>query len=127
VSDQLPILYQQMADITKPFCDAGCAQFKGNQYRCCEKKYCELARRFAREHYEIELEDTGHAIPFMGPRGCTVAPHLRPICTMHACPINYGPGVDVQTMNHYYALRSQLAAEAERQNKIPEHLRKEDI
>ena len=37
----------------------------------------------------VTLVPTGHpTLPFMGPNGCTVEPHLRPLCTMHTCAIN---------------------------------------
>jgi hypothetical protein len=51
-------------------------------------------------------------IPFMGPTGCVVAPHLRPICTVHTCDINgmgfkRGPGSGPWT-KRYFELREQI-------------------
>src|SRR5207247_10976422 len=104
--DSLSALYRELAAFTKPICDAGCEQFAGNQYRCCERKYCELARTFAREKCGVTLIDTGHpSLPFMGKASCVVEPHLRPICTLHACPISYGRGLDAEAMKRYRALR----------------------
>lgn len=87
--DLLPILYQRIADLTSPSCRNGtaeCAKFVGNKYRCCEAQYCELTREFAKDKYGIDLQETGNPdLPFMGENGCTVPPHLRPVCAIHLC------------------------------------------
>ena len=118
--DPLHVLYREMAAFTKPVCDAGCEQFAGNSYRCCERKYCELARIFAREKYKVALKDTGHPLlPFMGEAGCVVEPHLRPICALHACPVNYGRGLDAEAMKRYFSLRHSILTEAAAQHRMP--------
>jgi hypothetical protein len=125
MSDQLPILYQQIADMTSSFCNTGageCGLRRQNQYRCCEKKYCEVARKFAKEKYDIDLHETGNPdLPFMGENGCTVAPHLRPLCSMHICSYSYAADVRVSPEG-YEPLRDEILAEAEKQKRFPREL-----
>lgn len=91
MNPELVDLYRQMSDHTKGVC-GGPTCYKDPKYaaahRCCSPEYCEMAKDWAKAFYDIELKETGHRIPFMGPEGCIVAPHLRPICTVHACCIN---------------------------------------
>jgi len=91
MAEELQILYQQIADITKPLCmsGSGCGVLAQKPYHCCEKKYCDMAAKFALDGYGIVLQPTGHEIPFMGPTGCTIPLHLRPICTIHCCAITW--------------------------------------
>lgn len=127
MSDLLPILYQKIASMTASLCESGadeCAQFSSRKYRCCERKYCEEARRFALEKYGIELQDTGNPeLPFMGEQGCTVAPHLRPICAMHVCTWSWAGKSHIQHDKQkgweYMALREQILEEARREDKEP--------
>src|SRR5258708_2687239 len=125
--DLLPILYQRMANITAPLCGSGsceCGQFADRQYRCCEKQYCEGTARFAWEKYGIDLQTTGHPeLPFMGEHGCTVAPHLRPICTLHMCWISWAAQSSIegneQKTKAYFDLREDILTEARKQGKEP--------
>lgn len=107
-------LYAEAEAITKPLClgGVGCGALADRPYHCCERQYCEMAQRFARDEYGLELEPTNHpTIPFMGPEGCIVPSHLRPICTLHACAFSYAP-VSNPT-EPYWQLRQQiLEAEA---------------
>lgn len=65
-------------------------------------------------HYGVELKDTGHpALPFMGEGGCTVAPHLRPLCSLHVCAYSFP--ARLQANAEYELLRSKIIAESERQ------------
>lgn len=121
MGDQLPILYQRIAAMTAPSCQGGageCAKFAGNKYRCCERQYCEMARKFAKEKYSIDLQETGSPdLPFMGEAGCVVPPHLRPVCSLHVCTWSYAP---VSTAPEgYEKLRFETLAEARRQGKEP--------
>lgn len=123
--DLLPILYQKIADFTSSSCQNGtgeCAKFAGKKYHCCEQKYCELARRFAKEKYNIDLQDTGNPdLPFMGENGCTVEPYLRPICAMHVCTVSWAAKSHVdgsqEKFQDYMRLRQQIDEEARRQGK----------
>ncbi len=83
---RLIALYAELGAHTEPEC-------AGNRcpkpLSCCAPMYCDLASDFAREHWGVKLEPGWHpTLPFMGPTGCTVAPHLRPICTAHTCEVN---------------------------------------
>lgn len=102
--------YQAMADLTRPRCGVELCKTR-NPNRCCDAFYCEMAARWAREEWGVELQPTGHpAIPFMGPQGCTVAPHLRPICTVHECTIN-SVGCDVRDekfTERYFEIRAEI-------------------
>jgi len=126
MADQLPILYQKIADLTTPSCCNGtaeCAQFAARKYRCCERQYCEMARKFAKEKYGIDLQDTGNPdLPFMGENGCSVAPHLRPVCAIHVCSIAWSPVShienDEEKTKEHMALRDEIFAEARRQGKM---------
>lgn len=99
-------LYREMADMTKPEC-AACPV----PLSCCGKAYCDLTARFAKDNWGVTLQPTGHkTLPFMGPNGCTVAPHLRPICSIHTCHINalgFKPNDSAWT-KRYFRLRSAL-------------------
>jgi hypothetical protein len=77
-------LYQQMSDLTAPECANECWK----PHSCCEPMYCEFTIQHAADKWGVKLEPTGHpTLPLMGPTGCTAAPHLRPICTIHTCAI----------------------------------------
>lgn len=124
--DLLPILYQKMSSITSPVCETECLQYRDKKYRCCEIKYCLLAAKFAKEKYGIELQPTGNKeLLFMGERGCTVPPHLRPVCTIHVCPISYSDisciGGSESRTTQYFDLRKEIENEAKLQNKLPEY------
>ena len=123
--DQLVVLYKKMEELTAPLCAGGtelCRQFQNFPVRCCHRKYCEGARRFAAEKYGIRLENTGHPfVPFMGKSGCVIPPHLRPQCTLHACEITWG-NVNREIGGQYFPLRQQIVAEYTRQDKAPDFL-----
>jgi hypothetical protein len=84
---QLVILYQKLADLTAP----ECGQCR-TPYSCCSLEYCEAAETYAAEEFDIALtlETTPNpkGLLFLGEKGCTVPPYLRPTCTMHTCDIN---------------------------------------
>ncbi len=105
-------LFQAMSDHTKP----ECATCKPRAYACCEQIYCYSARDYALETYGIELPVanlTGE-LPYMGPNGCTVPPHMRPLCTLHTCQINSlgqrykGDGKDAEWAERYFQLRGEI-------------------
>ncbi len=39
---------------------------------------------------DVNLEETGGALPFLGDNGCVVPPHLRPLCSVHVCEMHLG-------------------------------------
>jgi hypothetical protein len=111
-------LYQEMYLLTHDHC--GC---ESRPFRCCEMEHCEVTRQFAQQKYGIELKSTGHAIPFMGSDGCVVAPHLRPLCTLHSCYITRQAKAefpnDPERTKAYFSLRNLILSEARKQGKFP--------
>lgn len=102
---QLEILFQQMAELTLPECRKCRVPLS-----CCSPEYCEMAMVYAKEEYNIELPVTDHPrLPFMGQTGCTVPPHLRPLCTLHTCKINgVGTSGNHEWDKKYFSLREQI-------------------
>ena len=51
-----------------------------------------MAIQIAKEDYGIELVPETQPHPkgllFIGEKGCTVPPYLRPLCTLHTCDVN---------------------------------------
>jgi len=117
----LESLYEEMYQLTHDHC--GC---EDRPFRCCSRDYCELAQKFAREFYGLELGGTGHIIPFMGVEGCIVPPHLRPACTIHACCVTYadvsGWSEEPERTARYFVLRQQIIELARLESKLPEYL-----
>lgn len=73
---------------------------------CCSRSACEDTREFAMTYFEVALKETDHPnLPFMGESGCTVAPHLRPICSVHVCERHFG--YDAEWVNEYWRLREK--------------------
>lgn len=97
-----------MADHTAPECASGCRV----PHSCCDEFYCLFSEGYARDVYGIELPKTDHPrLQYMGPQGCTVAPHLRPLCTLHVCCIN-DVGAKVSDMGwtrKYFRIRGKIA------------------
>lgn len=75
-----------------------------------------MAIEVARARWGVELADkrtTHPTLPFMSETGCVVAPHLRPLCTLHTCDINavglkVHPKVDAKWDRRYWRLREQI-------------------
>lgn len=102
-------LYKEMSEMTAPICGKECGTEPKN--RCCSLMYCQAAQEYAKDTWGIDLKETEHDdLLYMGPEGCTVLPHLRPICTIHICDINslgYRPGHEEWTAA-YYDLRNRI-------------------
>lgn len=107
---RLVALYGEMAALTLPKCAQGCSH-PSLKYSCCSPEYCEMARDYAKEEWGVELQPTTHdRLPFMGPTGCVVPAHLRPLCTLHNCRIN-SIGFDVYDptwSKKYLKLRDEI-------------------
>jgi hypothetical protein len=69
-----------------------------------------MAEEHARKE-GVTLEPTGHpTLKFMGPSGCIVEPHLRPLCTLHVCSVNsvgFKPGAP-EWSQKYHMLREAI-------------------
>lgn len=99
-------LFKEMADLTTPECASTCRA----PHSCCSPEYCEMAAAEAAEQ-GVQLPTTNHpTLKYMSPTGCTVPPHLRPLCTLHTCAINgvgFKAGDEAWTMR-YFDLRAQI-------------------
>lgn len=109
--DRLIELYRQLYELTITDCKKKCKLGVGS---CCSSEYCEMALQYARDFWDTELKPTGFPNPkglmFLGPEGCVVAPHLRPLCTAHDCQINslgVKPG-DPEWTTAYFKLRNKI-------------------
>lgn len=105
-------LFQEMYELTNPKC--GQCRIP---YSCCSSEYCEAAKVYTSEKYGIDLSDrtTGHKVPFMGPNGCVLEPHFRPLCTVHTCGIcsmgyetKDDRTLDEEWTDRYFTLRNQI-------------------
>jgi hypothetical protein len=71
-----------------------------------------MAEEFAAEGWTTNTKPlrTGHArLPYMGPTGCVLDPHLRPWCTLHTCDIHAkGIGPNEEWTKRYFELRNQI-------------------
>ena len=114
-NSKLVVLYQNMADLTAPEC-AG--KYEGScklPHSCCDNFACQITKEYAKEKYGITLQEYPsptykNTLYLDGDKGCTVAPHLRPNCTMHTCAIN-GLGFkrgDPKWTKQYFALRNKI-------------------
>ena len=64
-------------------------------------------------------------LPMMGLSGCTLEPHLRPVCTFHTCEVNsYAcKRGDEAWTERYFALRAQINDLEEKVHGRPFHKR----
>jgi hypothetical protein len=104
---ELPDLYRQMSDLTRPKCGECRAPLS-----CCDPMYCELAEaNVAEAGAAEEVQKTPHPrLQYMGTSGCVVPPHLRPLCTLHVCSIN-GLGFDPKDPDFtkkYFGIRNKI-------------------
>jgi hypothetical protein len=114
MADSTPVklvrLYKDMYELTKNECAHTCRA----PHSCCDSMYCEMTSEWTKEKTGAEWPKTNHpALPYMGPTGCVVPPHLRPICTVHTCEIN-GVGVkkgDPKWTEAYFKLRGEIEEE----------------
>jgi len=81
--------------------------------------------QYAHDEHGISLPRTEHkSLPMMGEKGCTVAPHLRPWCTMHVCSINsLGFDInDLEWIDRYFELRDLITVEEMKRNESNKEL-----
>ena len=110
---RLPILYQEMAELTQRKCSGKDSTSSCRvPHSCCDAMYCDAAMGHAQKAWDTKLEPTGHPrYPLMNDDGsCSAAPHLRPLCTIHTCTIQ-SVGTDPKDpkwSEEYWALRDRL-------------------
>jgi len=103
LKSQLHKQYERMASMTRGRCGDPC----GRPGRCCKPEFCEMTAQYAREVYNLQLHRTKHPdLPFMGQYGCTVAPYLRPHCTVYVCEKHLEE--DPEFKVNYQWLRDQI-------------------
>lgn len=108
---QLKQLFRDMSDLTAPECGSKCRCTSPT--RCCDAMYCEMAVDFAKQFWGEDIRHLGNDdehIPFLGPGGCVLPPHFRPLCTLHTCEIN-SFGIkrnDPTWTKRYFELREQI-------------------
>ena len=113
-SPKLVQLFQQMADMTAPECaGVGVGSCK-IPHSCCDEMACTMTKMYAADQGITDLPEytplNYKGAFYLTERGCTVAPHLRPHCTLHTCQINSmgcKPG-DPQWTKAYFKLRGQI-------------------
>jgi hypothetical protein len=102
-------LYRDIAALTAVECGTDCKV----PYNCCHPAFCQLAITWAKVKWGVTLEPTGHPkLPLLGPAGCIAEPHLRPVCSVHACCVaEFGgkPGHPDWTAR-YHALKNAILA-----------------
>jgi len=106
LNQKLVILYEKMAKLTAPVCANECRC----PHSCCDRMYCEIADEYAKEQGVTLTRGDHPTLPFMSANGCTVPPHLRPICTVHVCCINslgFKPN-DPKWTKKYFKLREKI-------------------
>jgi len=103
-------LHREMANLTNQEC-AQCDP----PYSCCDfygGYYCEFSIAWADKKWGVKLDRLSLVpnLPLMGLSGCTIEPHLRPICSMHACVINkWGKSGDESWTKKYFDLRERIS------------------
>ena len=97
-------LYQQMADLTAPKCASSCRIPRS----CCSIEYCQMAWAEGKKD-GVDYPVFDGPVPHLGPKGCVVAPHHRPLCTLHVCSIAaLGFDPDKQFDEAYFDLREKI-------------------
>jgi len=110
---------REMAEHTLEDCENICLSKKYGKGigSCCDSSYCGLAIKYALDFWNTMLQPVDGwepsldgALPLLGPGGCTAAPHLRPLCTVHHCDISgkgFKPGDEAWT-DKYFRLREKI-------------------
>lgn len=108
---KLVVLYEKMSKLTADRCGAPCGETK--PYRCCERRFCDMATEWAKKAWGVTLKPSGHeSIPYMGEHGCVVPPHMRPVCTLHNCRVASGghDPEDAAWSARYASIRGKIEA-----------------
>ena len=88
-----------------------CATCPGvGEYRCCDAMFCEMAEASAKA-LGYQPVRTGHEIPFMGPKGCTIPPEYRPGCAGFVCGEHLA--ADRKFAREYRRLHDEISSDPE--------------
>ena len=96
-------LYEEMYKLTEP----ECRQCR-SPYSCCSPEYCDMAEENLHGH-DIPKRNRNNL--FLDVHGkCQIAPHHRPLCTLHVCCIhNLGfKRGDESWTKKYFKLRGKI-------------------
>ncbi len=109
---KLIVLYQKMADLTAPECAGVGAGSCKVPHSCCDSMACSMTKQLAATLGVVlpEYPENNKGAFYLKDNQCTVAPHMRPHCTMHTCSINglgFKPGDDKWTKK-YFKLRQDI-------------------
>ena len=94
-------IFQELAAHTAPAC-AGCRV----PPLCCSPDQCRITQSMAQDEFHVDLTPLivpDSPLPFLGPQGCVVPPHLRPTCSVHVCGQHLSK--DSDWTRRYWALR----------------------
>lgn len=117
---RIKAIYREIASLTKPCCDGAagkdsCKRIEGYEStRCCDAHWCTFATVWANRVWNKGLvaarDPVSPDVPYLSKtQGCVVDPHLRPICTVHACVISsFGAFHDEARNTKYWTLREEL-------------------
>lgn len=107
INTELVRVYQEMSELTRPECGKCRIPLS-----CCDPMYCDLAEDWAKARWSTTLEKGDHPrLHYMSSGGCTVPPHMRPICTLHTCAINScATSGNPLWDKKYFRLRAKIAA-----------------
>jgi hypothetical protein len=112
MSDKLVQLYQKMSELTAPECAGIGPSSCKCPHSCCDELACSITKDFALNQGVTlpEFPPNYKGAFYLNETGCTVAPHLRPLCTVHTCQISslgFKPG-DPEWTKKYFKLRNQI-------------------
>lgn len=103
-------LFEEIAALTKEECRQCRIPFS-----CCDSFHCEIARDYAKEYHNIDLQVTNFPNPkkllFMSAEGCVVPPYLRPNCSLHTCSISsigFNSEFPKEWTDKYFDLRNKI-------------------
>ena len=114
-------LWREMAELTLTKCQEHC-RILGS---CCSVGSCESTRQIAQFAFGVDLgEPKKRGLYLDDDNRCTIAPHLRPLCSLHQCRIA-DMGFDQKDRSwtdRYFKLYQQLQVLSARET-IPSKVR----
>ena len=91
---------EKLAKITLEKCKTCPSEEQEDEFRCCDKMFCDLVKNALPEEVNYEYK-SDQKVPFMGKNGCVVKPEHRPFCAGFVC----GPHlIDRKFRREYFRL-----------------------